>query len=315
MVNRVIAASPFRCRLWHLHPRLEEHITERSCEAELKSFARHGQLVPALGRRAPRGADHDIEIICGARRLFVARHFNQPLLVDLRDLSDRQAIIALEMENGQRLDLSPYERGLGYARWLRDRHFGSPEEIASALQMSRSRILRVLKLASLPDEVLEAFGSPQQIRTGWGYALAMALQDPQKRTRLLQASRDIAAISPPLPASEVHERLRAAVGQKACPKHASGKVVTAYDGAPLFEIKRQGSSILIVLPMQRVAAKSLRAIEESMALIMQPRVDTERRAFPQGAVARRKHVGMRRYCDFGVAEDFDAELEEDQVAS
>ena len=67
--------------------------------------------------------------------------------------------------------------------------------------------------------------------------------------------------------------------------------------------------------MQRVAAKSLRAIEESLALIMQPRVDTERRDFPQGAVAWRKHVGMRRYCDFGVSEDFDAELEEDQVAS
>src|SRR5579862_9529454 len=121
----IVLISPFRCRMWALHDRLESDITEESCKAEIGSFQRHGQLVPVLGRRLRNDAHHDVELIYGARRLFVARHLNMRLRVELRSLDDRAAIVAMDIENRQRTDISPYERGLSYARWLSQRHFPS----------------------------------------------------------------------------------------------------------------------------------------------------------------------------------------------
>ena len=77
--RHIIEVNPFRCRIWTMHDRIEEHITEESCADEIKSFAAHGQLIPALGRPIREDIGHDVEIICGARRLFVARHLNVPL--------------------------------------------------------------------------------------------------------------------------------------------------------------------------------------------------------------------------------------------
>ena len=70
--------NPFRCRMWELHDRLEAHINEDTCRAEIASFGAHGQFVAVLGRRLKGDASHDIELITGARRLFVARHLNKP---------------------------------------------------------------------------------------------------------------------------------------------------------------------------------------------------------------------------------------------
>jgi ParB family transcriptional regulator, chromosome partitioning protein len=275
-MQTIIAANPFRCRVWQMHSRLDEHVTEESCEAELRSFEAHGQLVPAIGRRLPKGGDHDIEIICGARRLFIARHFNEPLLVELREMSDREAIVAMETENGQRVDISSYERGLSYARWLREGLFGSQEEIGSALQVSRSQVSRLLKLASLPQEIIDAFGSALEIREVWGVTLASALEDAQRRRLVLQAARDLAAVSPRPPAREVFKQLCAVAEQGDEPKNSGGKVVKAENGTPLFEIKRQGNSVLVVLPMAQVSARSLKAIEASMTLIIEPCARRER---------------------------------------
>jgi hypothetical protein len=64
--------------MWELHDRLEAHINEDTCRAEIASFGAHGQFVAVLGRRLKGDASHDIELITGARRLFVARHLNKP---------------------------------------------------------------------------------------------------------------------------------------------------------------------------------------------------------------------------------------------
>jgi ParB family chromosome partitioning protein len=123
-MNTVIAVSPFRCRMWDMHDRLESHITEATCRSEIQSCAKHGQLVPVMGRKLHGDPDFDVELIYGARRLFVARHLNMPLSVELRELTDRAGLIAMDIENRVRKDISPYERGMSYSRWLRSGLFG-----------------------------------------------------------------------------------------------------------------------------------------------------------------------------------------------
>jgi hypothetical protein len=82
-MRSIVAVNPFRCRLWAFHDRLEEHVNAETC------------------------------------RLFVARHLNAQLLVEMRPMSDLEAIVAIDIENRQRVDVSPYERGLSFAQWLR----------------------------------------------------------------------------------------------------------------------------------------------------------------------------------------------------
>jgi ParB/RepB/Spo0J family partition protein len=139
--GRIVSVSPFRCRMW-----------------EIESFSRHGQLVAALGRPLRKDPDYDVELIFGARRLFVARHLNQPLLVELREMSGREAITAMDIENRHRADISPYERGLSYARWLRAGFFACQEDIARALKVSCSHVSRLLKIARLSSPIPGTLG-------------------------------------------------------------------------------------------------------------------------------------------------------------
>src|SRR5690242_15233583 len=98
--------SPFRCRMWDLHDRLEGELDEAGCRDEIESMRKHGQLVPVLARALRGDPDYDFELIYGARRLWVARHLNRPVEVEVREMTDREAIIAMDVENRQRKDLS-----------------------------------------------------------------------------------------------------------------------------------------------------------------------------------------------------------------
>jgi ParB family transcriptional regulator, chromosome partitioning protein len=278
---KIISISPFRCRVSRQHPRLDEHITEESCEAELKSFEAHGQLVPALGRRLREKGDHDVEILCGARRLFVATYFNLPLLVELRQMSDRDALVAMDLDNRQRADVSPYERGLSYARWLAEGCFASQGDLAAALQISPSQVSRLLRLATLPTEVVTAFGGPAGVCEAWGVALAVVLDDASTRRAVVQRSQEIAAEASRRPAREIQNELYALAETRKERGAVDRRVIKTADGTPLFEIKRQSDSILVFLPLPNLSAKALKAIEESLSRILQAGRNNEAGAQPQ----------------------------------
>src|SRR5690348_967014 len=133
-----ITADPFRCRVWDLNDRIDEYVTEESCRSEIASVERDGQLVPAVGRALKGNPDFDVEIVCGARRLFIARHLGIPIRVELRDLTDRQAAVAVESENALRKETSPYERGMWLAKLLRQGIYQSRDEMADGGPRSRA---------------------------------------------------------------------------------------------------------------------------------------------------------------------------------
>jgi ParB family transcriptional regulator, chromosome partitioning protein len=262
---RIVEVNPFRCRVWTMHDRIEEHITEESCANEIKSFAAHGQLIPAVGRPIRDKSGHDVEIICGARRLFVARHLNVPLRVDLQEMSDRQAIVAMDLENRHRKDVSAYERGLSYSHWLRGQFFSSQDDLARALNVSASQVSRLLKLTQLPSVVLSAFPSPMAIRECWGLNLYRAWQDPQLRSCLALRARALVT-SPCIDAEKVYMRLMAPSGKRAAPRHAShDEVVRSSEGAPLFRIRRHRGFVALLVPVERISEAVLKRIRLAIA--------------------------------------------------
>jgi ParB family transcriptional regulator, chromosome partitioning protein len=262
--------NPFRCRMWEFHDRLEAHISEATCRSEIASFSTHGQFVAALGRSLKGDASHDVELITGARRLFVARHLNKPLAVELRPLSDKEALIAMDTENRLRKDISPYERALSYSRWLRSGLFDSQEDIARALKISPSQVSRVLQLAQLPTVIVEAFDNPTEIRENWGRSLLARLEVPSTRTALVETARSLIAKSERRPVNEVYRKLLAASakGRKLKPRHHD-VVVRAENGATLFRIRHQRDSVALLLPLENVAERTLRDISDAVAAILQ----------------------------------------------
>lgn len=268
-MREVIAINPFRCRMWELHDRLEQYLTEQSCQAEIGSFRSRGQLMPALGRRLKADPAYDVELVYGARRLFVARHLNKELLVELCDLEDRDAIVAMEVENRQRVDISPYERGLSYSRWLNQRHFSCQEDLARALNISTSQVSRLLKLSRLPAVIVGAFPSPADICEGWGLDLAILLEDPLKRNAIVQRARALAGEGTPRDPRAIYRELIAVSrsDHKAKPTRHDEIVKDAH-GVPLFRIRHQTKTVALLLPADQVSAVTLASISESIAAIL-----------------------------------------------
>jgi ParB family transcriptional regulator, chromosome partitioning protein len=262
-MGSIVEVNPFRCRVWADHERLEEHITDQSCKAEIQSFTERGQQIPALGRRVRDQADPmcEIELIYGARRLYVARHLNMPLRVEIREMSDRDAAVAMDIENRQRLAASPYERGLSYSRWLKSGVFASQDEIASALRISSSQVSRLLKLAHLPTEILGAFESPLDILETWGLDLHQAWQDPQRRSGLRETACAIRTESPRPEAERVYERLMGPAQGRRLRVRTVDEVVRDVAGRPLFRVRRARNNFTIILDAGRLSRESLNVLK------------------------------------------------------
>jgi ParB family chromosome partitioning protein len=270
-VDGVISISPLRCRMWALHDRLEEYVNERNCRAEIESFARHGQLIPVLGRPLLNDREFDVELIYGARRLFVARHLNVPLRVRLSDISDRDALIAMEIENRQRRDISPYERGLSYGRWIRGGNFASQDEIATALKISPSVVSKLLKLARLPAVIVNAFATPGDIPEGWGLELMDAWDDQQRRPLLARRARSLSMQNPRPSGRIVYETLMSAdVRSSVARRHRSGvDVVYGDSGRPLFRIQRQRRFVVFAIPNTMISVGLLGELRSAICRVLQ----------------------------------------------
>ena len=270
VVQTIVAADPARCRIWSLHSRLGENITASTCSDEIESFKSQGQLVPALGRRLVGDPDHDFELIYGARRLFVARHLNVPIQIDVREVDDRDGIIAMDIENRLRKDISPYERGLSYAKWLRTKYFESQDDIAQALHVSPSQISRLLRLAKLPAVVVDAFRDPADICENWGLEIMDALDDPEKRPAVVRTARAMGGDAVRLPARDVYRKLlTAAVRGRKLKTESHDRVVLGFDGTPLFRIRYQTNSVALILPREDLKPDVLEEIELILSDVLQ----------------------------------------------
>ena len=281
-----IRMNPFRCRVWENHARMEEYVTEESCKEEIQSMQTGGQLVAAIGRRVQGDPMHEVEVVCGARRLFAARHLNAQLVMEIRRLSDREAAILLDIENRQRRDLSAYERGRSFSRWISTGCFESQEDIADALKISRSQVSRLVNVSKLPSVVVEAFGNPADICEAWGIQLHAACKDENQRPQIMARARSLLSHSERPPAHAIFSRLM--VGANATHQRLQHRheVVIGHSGRPLFKIKHHQQAVALLIDRQTMSISTLAKIKAAVSQILQngisqPVVDVEVSANPQ----------------------------------
>jgi len=153
--------------------------------AELaESIAARGIIQPLIVRAHPERPDH-YEIVAGERRWRAAQKAQvHHIPVILREFTDTEVLEVAIIENIQRADLNPVEEAHGY-RQLIDKFGHTQEQMAEALGKSRSHIANLMRLLSLPQDVLEHL---KEGRLTAGHARALITsEDPSALAQMVVA--------------------------------------------------------------------------------------------------------------------------------
>lgn len=133
-----------------------------------QSIREKGVLQPLIVR--PAKISGKFEIVAGERRWRAAQAaelHEVPVLI--RDYSDEEVLEVAIIENIQRADLNPLEEAQAY-RQLVERFGHTQEKLALSLSRSRSHITNMMRLLTLPAQVLELV---QDGRLSAGHARAL----------------------------------------------------------------------------------------------------------------------------------------------
>jgi ParB family chromosome partitioning protein len=238
--------DPGRCRMWPEHNRDYGALTETSCADLIESLKAQGkQEVPAIVRRLQGDADHDFEVICGARRHWSVswlRAHNYPdfrFLVEVRELTDEEAFRVSDLENRARADLTDLERARDYLRALERHYEGRQKSMAQRLNVTESWLSRYLDLARLPASLVRAFPDPHDLKIKHVTLLKPLLKPEDRLQRVLDEAQRIAdglangALSLAAPQDVIRRLTQAADAPKrsGAPKK-SGKVSPEIIAAP-----------------------------------------------------------------------------------
>ncbi len=222
------------CKPWHLANRLREYLTSDSCADLIESLQKVGQQIPALVRKNSKGEGY--ELICGARRLFACEHLGIKIKAAIVDLSDKDALLAMDAENRPREDISPYERACDYKRWIDIGIYKNQAEIMQGIGVKKSWFSKLMTLADLHEDIIKAFGHPAHLKQKWGYHLQLICKnDPLLEATMLATAREL--IGQSLPPEYVFNKLKNARTSDALNITKDLAWITNNSGKKLFKVK------------------------------------------------------------------------------
>lgn len=223
-----ISIRPADCSVWDGNPRDVPGLSVESCRSLIESIAQEdGNRIPVLVRHNAPGSDLPYELLVGSRRRFAVDWLNHNGRPEIRlnamivDLSDEEAFRLADIENRERQDITELDRARSYQSAV-DRFYGGVQSrMAEALNLSNSQLSRLLALAQMPDEVVDAFATREELRVRHSEVLTPLLRRAEQRERLLVAARLIgheqqrlaAANDRMIPAATVLTRLKQAAAE------------------------------------------------------------------------------------------------------
>lgn len=193
-----ITIRPGDCSVWDGNPRDVPGLSADSCRTLIESIAQEdGNRIPVLVRTNPPGSELPYELLVGSRRRFSVNWLNHNGRPEIRlnamvvDLSDEEAFRLADIENRERQDITELDRARSYQGAV-DRFYGGVQSrMAEALNLSNSQLSRLLSLAQMPDEVVDAFATREELRVRHSEVLTPLLRRPEQRERLLIAARGV----------------------------------------------------------------------------------------------------------------------------
>lgn len=162
-------------KLCRPNPYQPRKVFEADAIEEMKqSIKQHGILQPLIVRKSIRG----YEIVVGERRYRAAKEANLEVIPAIvKELTDEEMMEIALLENIQREDLTPIEEANAYDKLINELGV-TQEQLAKRLGKSRSHIANLVRLLSLPNEVIQMVNNGS-LSMGHGRAL-LGLKDKNK---------------------------------------------------------------------------------------------------------------------------------------
>lgn len=182
------------------------------------------------------------EIVFGHRRHRACSELGIPVLatIDTGPVSDHDLFSAMDRENRERADLSPYEQGTMYRRALDENLYPSNRRLAEALGVSHTWVANVLQVADLPAPVVGCFRSPLEIQHRHAKAIVAILDTDRKG--VLRRAEKLRAQGQPKAATAVVATLVGATKEATEQTHQPIEV----DGRQVGRWSKDGGGRLIV---------------------------------------------------------------------
>lgn len=206
------------------------------------------------------------ELIFGHRRLRACAELGIPVLamIDPAPISDLELFSAMDRENRERADLSPFEQGAMYRRALDEKLYPSNRRLAETLGVSHTWVANVLMVADLPQPLVACFRSPLDIQHRHARLISAALDQDRKGVlrraeKLRQQARALA------PAAVV----AALLGGAADVATSAAPGALTVDGRRLGQWKRdKAGNLTIQLQASELAGADLAQVLQALAQVL-----------------------------------------------
>ena len=120
------------------------------------------------------------EVVWGHRRHRACLDLGIEVNAIVRDLSDREAVILMTVENKFREGLSQYELARKFKVWLDEKLFPNQQAIADREGLNQATISRIMSINDLPAAVVDRIEDPRAIAGKWAAKVLQLLSSDEK---------------------------------------------------------------------------------------------------------------------------------------
>jgi len=143
----------------------------------LEAIRERGQDSPILVRPHPSKSGRYM-VVFGHRRLQAARLLGRKIRAVVKEMKDREHVIAQGQENSARANLSFIEKASFAARLAQLRYDTDNATVMAALSVDRTTLSKMLSVAGLPEQILQAIGPAKAVGRDRWYELKLLLEKP-----------------------------------------------------------------------------------------------------------------------------------------
>ena len=147
----------------------------------LNAIRERGQDSPIFVRPHPSQSGRYMAVF-GHRRIRVARELGRPVRAVVKDIKDRDHVVAQGQENTARANLSFIEKALFAGELARLSYDNDNTIVLAALSVEKATLSKMLAVASMPGDLLQIIGAAKGIGRDRWYELKMLLDKPANLT-------------------------------------------------------------------------------------------------------------------------------------
>lgn len=168
-----------------------------------------GNKQAALVRPIPKTPEgYEYEIAYGHRRHRACLVAGQPYLAAVKELTDMQLQVEMEVENRGREDTSTWERAVQYKKQLPT--YTSVDHMAATMNVTKQTMHMYMRIATMPQEVLDLIDDDLSItqRNALGIITILETKDPKELATIKSTLTDLAASKEKFTADELLKKLK-----------------------------------------------------------------------------------------------------------